>query len=73
MHILTQVIQDFSLSICSGQTVAIVGPSGGGKTTLANLIQRFYDLDKGEVHALMQRLCWTIEILPSLEESSVWV
>jgi len=53
MHILTQVIQDFSLSICSGQTVAIVGPSGGGKTTLANMIQRFYDVDKGEVHALV--------------------
>ena len=54
-HILTQIIQDFSLSICSGQTVAIVGPSGGGKTTLANLIQRFYNVDEGEVHALIQR------------------
>ena len=50
-RILKQVIQDFSLSICGGQTVAIVGPSGGGKTTLANLIQRFYDVEEGEVYA----------------------
>ena len=38
-----------SLDIKSGQTVAFVGPSGGGKTTLANLITRFFDADSGEV------------------------
>ena len=48
-----QVIQDFSLSIRSGQTVAVVGPSGGGKTTLANLVQRFYDAEEGECGKLV--------------------
>ena len=40
---------DVSLSIKAGQTVAFVGPSGGGKTTLANLITRFFDAQQGEV------------------------
>jgi len=44
-----KVIDDISLDIKSGQTVAFVGPSGGGKTTLANLITRFFDADSGEV------------------------
>lgn len=38
-----------SLSIRAGQTVAFVGPSGGGKTTLANLISRFFDPQSGTV------------------------
>ena len=33
-----------------GQTVALVGPSGCGKSTVVQLIQRFYDVDNGEVH-----------------------
>lgn len=44
-----KAIDDVSLDIKSGQTVAFVGPSGGGKTTLANLITRFFDADSGEV------------------------
>ena len=40
-----EVIKDISLSIPAGQTVAFVGPSGGGKTTLANLICRFFEPD----------------------------
>ena len=42
-------LKDVSLSISSGQTVAFVGPSGGGKTTLANVISRFFDVQSGTV------------------------
>ena len=44
-----QVIKDISLAIPSGRKVAFVGPSGGGKTTLANLICRFFDPQKGNM------------------------
>lgn len=44
-----EVIKDISISIPAGQTVAFVGPSGGGKTTLANLICRFFDPQDGQV------------------------
>ncbi len=43
------VLQDFSLTIEKGETVALVGQSGSGKSTIANLITRFYDVDKGEI------------------------
>ena len=43
------VINDLHLDIKHGTTVALVGPSGGGKTTLCNLIPRLYDVDSGEV------------------------
>ena len=42
-------LNDVSLTIQPGQTIALVGPSGGGKTTLANLITRFFDSQKGRV------------------------
>lgn len=42
-------IKDISLTIPEGRTVAFVGPSGGGKTTLANLISRFFDPQSGMV------------------------
>jgi ATP-binding cassette subfamily B protein len=43
------LIQDLSLVAEPGQTVAIVGPTGAGKTTLVNLIMRFYELDAGAI------------------------
>ena len=45
----TPLLQDFNLSVIKGEMVAFVGESGSGKTTLANLINRFYDVDKGQV------------------------
>jgi ATP-binding cassette, subfamily B, multidrug efflux pump len=43
------VLRDVSLQVEPGQTVALVGPTGAGKTTLVNLIGRFYDVDEGAV------------------------
>jgi ATP-binding cassette subfamily B protein len=43
------VLRNITLSIHSGQTVALVGSSGGGKTTLCRLIPRFYDVTEGEI------------------------
>ena len=43
------LIDDLSLTAAPGQTVAIVGPTGAGKTTLVNLIMRFYELDGGRI------------------------
>jgi ATP-binding cassette subfamily B protein len=43
------VIKDLSLKIEAGKTLALVGPSGGGKSTLCNLIPRFYKIDAGQI------------------------
>ncbi len=44
-----ELIQDLNLSVSEGQRVAIVGPTGSGKTTMINLLMRFYDVDKGSI------------------------
>lgn len=44
------LIEDFSLKVKKGQNIAIVGPTGCGKTTFINLLMRFYDVDKGAIY-----------------------
>ena len=44
-----KLIQNFNLSVKPGQRIAIVGPTGCGKTTLINLLMRFYDVNEGEI------------------------
>ena len=43
------IIKDLSVTVKAGQKVAIVGPTGGGKTTIVNLLMRFYDADSGTI------------------------
>ncbi len=45
----TPLIEDFSLTAEPGQTIAIVGPTGAGKTTIVNLLMRFYEIDSGRI------------------------
>jgi len=43
-------LSDISFTVQAGQTVALVGPSGGGKSTILNLVPRFYDVTQGTIH-----------------------
>jgi len=45
----TPIIKDFSLEVSAGQTIALVGPTGAGKTTIINLLTRFYDVQEGSI------------------------
>jgi len=45
-----KIIEGLSIDVKAGQVVAIVGPTGAGKTTVINLLMRFYDPDTGEIH-----------------------
>lgn len=44
-----EVLKNFNLTVPAGKTVALVGPSGGGKTTICHLLPRFYDFDSGSI------------------------
>ncbi len=44
-----EIIHEFSVKVSAGQKVAIVGPTGAGKTTIVNLLMRFYDIKSGEI------------------------
>jgi ABC-type multidrug transport system fused ATPase/permease subunit len=46
---MTQVLQEISLTVRHGETIALVGPNGCGKTTLMNLLPRFWDVDSGAI------------------------
>ena len=46
----TLVLSDVSFQVRPGETIALVGPTGAGKTTIVNLISRFYDIQKGEIY-----------------------
>lgn len=50
------VIRDFSLTVPSGKKVALVGSTGSGKTTVVNLLMRFYDIDSGEIRINWQNI-----------------
>ena len=46
----TKVLEDVSFTIKPGETIALVGPTGAGKTTIVNLISRFYDIQEGNIY-----------------------
>ena len=50
------VIRDFTLTVPSGKKVALVGATGSGKTTIVNLLMRFYDIDGGEIFINKQNI-----------------
>lgn len=50
------VIRDFSLTVPSGKKVALVGATGSGKTTIVNLLMRFYDIDSGDIFINQQNI-----------------
>lgn len=50
------VIKDFTLTVPSGKKIALVGATGSGKTTVVNLLMRFYDIDSGEIRINRQNI-----------------
>lgn len=56
-HAEALLIQDLSLSVTAGDTIAIVGPTGAGKTTLINLLMRFYEIETGRITIDGMNIC----------------
>ncbi len=52
-----RILQDVSVEVQPGQTIAIVGPTGAGKTTIINLLMRFYDVDSGTIRVDGKDIC----------------
>ena len=56
MYRISTLIENFSLHAKPGQRIAIVGPTGCGKTTIINLLMRFYDVDSGCIRVERRRI-----------------
>ncbi len=71
------IIQDLNLEIPHGSTVAIVGPTGAGKTTIVNLLMRFYDVDEGVIridqHAIQQVTRKSLRDLYTMVLQDTWL
>jgi subfamily B ATP-binding cassette protein MsbA len=65
------VLKNFSLNISKGKAVALVGQSGSGKSTIANLVTRFYDVNEGSVFPLMVLILEDLSKKSSLRRSSL--
>lgn len=63
-----KVLSNFSLSVKPGQTVALVGTSGCGKSTTVSLVERFYDVNSGSVVRKMIRFFSGVKTLISLND-----
>ena len=66
------VIHNFSCNVKPGQKVAIVGPTGAGKTTMVKLLMRFYDVDSGEIFAERPQRAGTYDAQRPAPRASAW-
>ena len=71
-HLFSQILKGLSLEVNKGQMVALVGSSGCGKSTLIQLLQRFYNLEAGQVGQILQVKSWTIIFVCRLQYSCNW-
>lgn len=55
-----KILHNFTLTVPAGKTIALVGSSGSGKSTVVSLIERFYDPIEGKIFVFPMQLCWVI-------------